>query len=73
MRSTYWWKGELTSAEEWVCSFKTTADLTAELARRLREAHSYEVPEIVVSEIVGGDPDYLSWITGETAGESTAR
>jgi periplasmic divalent cation tolerance protein len=69
VRSTYWWKGELSSAEEWVCTFKTTGPLAGELARRLRQAHSYEVPEIVVGEIAAGDPDYLAWITEETAGE----
>ena len=69
VQSTYWWKGELATAEEWVCTFKTTGLLTEALARRLREVHSYEVPEILVSEIVGGDRDYLSWITEETAGE----
>jgi periplasmic divalent cation tolerance protein len=68
VRSTYWWQGEVVSAEEWVCTFKTTGARSGELARRVREAHSYEVPEIVVSEIAGGDPDYLSWVTEETAG-----
>ena len=73
MRSSYWWKGEVAAAEEWVCTFKTTGALTGELARRIRERHPYEVPEIVVSEIVGGDPDYLSWITEQTAGEDPSR
>lgn len=68
VRSTYWWQGELSSAQEWVVAFKTTGRLAAELGRLVREAHSYEVPEIVVSEIVGGDPDYLAWVSEETAG-----
>ena len=72
VRSTYWWKGEVTVAEEWVCTFKTTGPLARALGRRLRDAHSYEVPEIVVTGIDEGDPDYLSWITGETAGGGPA-
>ena len=69
VRSTYWWKGEVAAAEEWVCTFKTTRANSGALALRVREAHSYEVPEIVVSEIVDGDRDYLSWITEESAGD----
>ena len=68
VRSTYWWEGEVCSADEWVVTFKTTGLRVEDLGRRVREAHSYEVPEIVVSELVGGDPDYLSWIASETAG-----
>ena len=72
VRSTYWWRGEVAAAEEWVCTFKTTAPLARQLGLRLREAHSYEVPEIVVTEIDEGDQDYLSWITEETAGGGPA-
>ena len=72
VRSTYWWKGEVTASEEWVCTFKTTGPQAQALRLRLREAHSYEVPEIVVTEIDEGDPDYLSWIAEETAGGGPA-
>ena len=69
MRSTYRWKGEIASAEEWLCTFKTTSARAGELARRIRQTHPYEVPEIVVSDITGGDRDYLAWIVEETAAE----
>ena len=29
--------------------------------------HPYEVPEIVVTPILDGNPDYLAWIDAETA------
>lgn len=65
--STYWWEGEVTSASEWVCTLKTTSRRVPELLGALRDAHSYEVPELVVTEITDGDPDYLQWLTAETA------
>lgn len=65
--STYWWEGEVTSASEWVCTLKTTSRRVSELLGALRDAHSYEVPELVVTEITDGDPDYLQWLTAETA------
>ena len=31
------------------------------------ERHPYEVPNITALPIVGGNPEYLEWIHGETA------
>jgi periplasmic divalent cation tolerance protein len=66
VESTYWWEGEVTSATEWVCTLKTTAARLPALAATLRAAHSYEVPEIVATALVDGDPDYLAWVEAET-------
>jgi periplasmic divalent cation tolerance protein len=60
--STYWWEGQIEQAREWYCHLKTTAAASAELCRRIRELHPYEVPEIVVLGIKEGDPSYLKWI-----------
>jgi len=65
--STYWWEGEVTSAAEWVCTLKTTSRRVPELLGALRDAHPYEVPELVVTELAGGDAAYLHWVTAETA------
>lgn len=65
--STYWWKGQVESATEWLCLFKTSTTRSDELVTHLRRRHTYETPEIVVTPIVGGDADYLSWIAQETA------
>jgi periplasmic divalent cation tolerance protein len=64
--STYWWEGKVTSASEYVCTLKTTSDRLPSLMAAVREAHGYEVPEIVASPIDAGDPAYLSWIEDET-------
>jgi len=64
--STYWWEGKVQSATEWLCVLKTTAPLMGRLTGVLREAHSYEVPEIVAVPIEAGDEDYLAWVSEET-------
>ncbi|HVC68940.1 MAG TPA: divalent-cation tolerance protein CutA [Acidimicrobiales bacterium] len=64
--STYWWDGEVRSAPEWQCTLKTTSSRLEELMAAVREAHSYEVPEIIATPIVTGEPAYLAWIAGET-------
>jgi periplasmic divalent cation tolerance protein len=32
----------------------------------IRSAHPYETPEIVVTPVTGGDPDYLAWVADES-------
>jgi len=66
--STYWWDGEVTSATEWTVTLKTSLDRRDALMGVLRDAHSYEVPQIVATTI-DGDPDYLAWIEAETSGD----
>ena len=65
--STYRWKGKVESAQEWVCTFKTTRARYAEVEAAIRALHPYEVPEIVATPIVEGSADYLKWIADETA------
>ena len=60
--STYWWQDRVEEAREWYCHLKTTAAASAELSRRIRELHPYEVPEIIVVAIKEGDASYLNWI-----------
>ncbi len=64
--STYLWKGKVERSQEWFCHLKTTWLKRPELQRRIRELHTYEVPEIVALPISGGDEEYLRWIREET-------
>lgn len=66
IRSTYWWKGQLEQAQEWVCNFKTRVDLYNQLEEAIKASHSYDVPEIVATSIVAGSKDYLDWLQKET-------
>lgn len=65
--STYWWNGAVESASEYRIEFKTRRDLADRLVEHLRAAHSYEVPEVLVVPVLGGNPAYLVWIDQETA------
>ncbi len=66
VRSRYWWRGKLESAEEVMLLMKTRAELMERLTRRVRQLHPYEVPEVVSVAICEGNPDYLAWLTAET-------
>lgn len=62
IRSVYRWRGAVEESDEWLLLVKSRRDLFEQLRRRLRAAHSYELPEIVALPLVDGDPDYLAWI-----------
>lgn len=66
--STYRWQGELETADEWYCRLKTTERRLPALVARIRGLHPYEVPEIIATPIVDGNPDYLAWIEAEVNG-----
>jgi periplasmic divalent cation tolerance protein len=63
--STYWWQGEIETAEEWLCVVKSRADLYEELEAAVKEVHPYEVPEILAVPVVAGSRDYLEWLDSE--------
>lgn len=64
--SVYWWDHAVRELTEWTVSLKTTRTRYAALAEHIRAIHTYEVPEIVGTPIVAGDPAYLGWIRDET-------
>lgn len=63
--SVYRWNGEIESAEEWICTIKTTDDAFSNVESTIRELHSYDEPEIVATEIVRGSASYLRWLVAE--------
>lgn len=65
IKSTYWWKGKLETAEEWQLLFKTNQSAYGELEALLKKHHPYEVPEILAVPVLNGNPAYLEWIDAE--------
>ncbi len=68
IRSTYRWRGAVTTDSERLMLIKTRSSLLSTLERRLRELHPYEVPEIVAIELRAGSKAYLDWLIQETSG-----
>lgn len=65
--STYRWKGNLESAEEWLCLIKSTKALCPQIEEAIKALHPYETPEIISVPIVSGSRDYLEWLKQELA------
>ncbi len=66
MQSVYRWEGKLEQSEEQLLIIKTQKRLFAALEKRVRELHSYSVPEIVALPIIEGSQDYLRWLGDQT-------
>lgn len=60
--SVFRWEGRVDRSEEYACSIKTIVGLTDQVEALIRQRHSYDEPEIVVTPIIGGSESYLRWI-----------
>ncbi|NJL35902.1 MAG: divalent-cation tolerance protein CutA [Leptolyngbyaceae cyanobacterium RM2_2_4] len=63
IRSVYTWQGKVHQEEEWQLVIKTDLNQFAKLEAKIREIHSYEVPEIIALPILVGSQPYLNWIS----------
>ncbi len=64
VRSVYRWQGKICDEGEWLLIIKSVRGKFEALRQRIRDLHTYELPEIVCIEIDNGDPDYLRWLSG---------
>lgn len=62
IRSIYSWQGKTEDESEVLMIVKTQSNLFDNLSRKVRELHSYTVPEIIAMPIIEGSGDYLKWL-----------
>ena len=62
IRSIYSWQGKIEDEPEVLMIAKTRKPLLDALMKRVKELHSYTVPEIIALPIVEGSEDYLKWL-----------
>ncbi|MFO7872596.1 MAG: divalent-cation tolerance protein CutA [Candidatus Undinarchaeales archaeon] len=60
--SIYKWEGEIKEEKEAGMVLKTKEELTDKVIKRIKELHSYDVPEILIINIEKGNDKYLKWI-----------
>ena len=66
LRSIYRWQGRIEDENEVLMIAKTRRDLFESLLKKVKELHSYSVPEVIALPIVAGSEDYLKWLAEET-------
>jgi len=62
IESIYLWKDNVCEENEIVLFIKLRTELFDKITETIKEFHTYQVPEIVQTPIVGGLADYLKWI-----------
>jgi periplasmic divalent cation tolerance protein len=70
VRSIYRWQGKIEDEKEVFMVAKTRQELFQTLMKKVKELHSYTVPEVIAIPIVEGSADYLQWleeVTGSAA------
>ena len=67
IESFYFWQGKTQNEAEVLLLIKTSAALFEAATARIREIHSYTVPEIVALPFSAGSQDYFDWISQVTA------
>jgi periplasmic divalent cation tolerance protein len=66
IRSIYRWQGKIENEAEVLMIAKTRRSLFTVLSEKVKELHSYSVPEIIAVPIVEGSEDYINWLKGVT-------
>jgi len=61
--SFFWWKAKIDSSHEVMLLAKTKSNKFKAIITLVKEIHKYEVPEIIALPIIGGNSDYLKWIS----------
>jgi periplasmic divalent cation tolerance protein len=62
--SLYRWQGKVQRGKEVLLVMKTDRRRLKRLHKRVRELHSYVVPEFLVVTIAAADSGYAAWVSG---------
>jgi periplasmic divalent cation tolerance protein len=66
IKSIYYWKNELCVDKEVLLSIKTKKENFKKIQRKIKENHSYDLPEIIEIKITNASRGYLKFIEGNT-------
>ncbi len=64
--SIYTWNNRLNEDTEALMIMKTKTELYNTVEEEIKKLHSYEVPEIICTNIENGNKEYLNWINDNT-------
>ncbi|MDT8323540.1 MAG: divalent-cation tolerance protein CutA [Bacteroidota bacterium] len=70
MRSVYRWKNTVEVDEEQLLIIKSASARFADIERRVRDLHAYDVPEIIMLPVTKGSAPYLAWIDQSLSGHA---
>ena len=69
IRSIYRWQGKVENAEEFLLLVKTWGAAYEDVEAKIRELHSYDLPECIALRVEKGSEEYLEWVENAVRGE----
>ena len=71
IRSIYRWQGKIEDDQEVLMIAKTRKECFAELVNKVKELHTYSVPELIALPVMDGFEAYLDWLKEETGSKES--
>jgi periplasmic divalent cation tolerance protein len=66
IKSVFRWQGEICREGEALLIIKSIRDKYGLIEKKIKQLHSYDVPEIIAMPIIEGSKAYLKWVEKET-------
>ena len=66
IRSIYRWQGEIYDVGEARVALHTRISLVERIIEKTNQDHPYEVPCVIATAVLAGNPSYLQWVRDET-------
>lgn len=66
IRSVFRWEGSIQEEMESLIIMKSQESRMEEICHKVKELHSYDVPEVISLPIISGLPAYLRWVCATT-------
>ncbi len=71
--SFFYWQGKLRAEKEFLLLIKTTGHQVKKAMNKIKEGHSYQVPEIIFWPIKKVDKNYGKWVQEEVGRQKDKR
>jgi periplasmic divalent cation tolerance protein len=68
--SLFYWEGKLCQERETMILIKTARGQCREIMNKIKEIHSYEVPEMLFFRVDVGEKRYLQWVSAMVGGKT---
>ena len=66
VESIYRWKGNIEEEKEFILLAKTVDDNVKKAIKRIKEFHTYELPDVIALPVTAGLEEYIEYIDRET-------
>jgi periplasmic divalent cation tolerance protein len=71
IHSIYRWEGKSCDEEEFLLIIKSVSARFEAVRSRIRQMHTYQIPEVIAIPIAMGDQDYLGWLSSQVRARVT--